>query len=515
MNNKYTKPLILILAILILCIVTTVSYAYYTASISGESAANVITTGNMEVTYENGSEVNATLNMIPGEYVTKTFSVTNTGNVYAMYDIYLNEVLNTFVNKDELVCELISENGVNITQRECPSANERFATNVGIDIGQTHNYTLKITFLIKNYNQDENKDATFSTKVELKEGRSLQKITYDYKGGYLEKKYHMLALNYGMSDPEMNERPYYGKANFDSYYYEISNFYAFRDEYSSHDSYESCMSESSYSNYYNNENPNNGIYFDYSKCIEVSAGYDKLVTPFYYYHYNDESGIYQLNYFETEEECKNTVEDIYDLGDVDQETYEEIMSDACAFINDRTYKVPVYDKLNYNNVCILENEHEYCLGAQQPWDNESSESQQTVDFVNSLLSTGDFACDNKSDNDYEIKCIGKTNNGTFTYRKDGNLLISGGRAEYEIISDPYDDKESCYSTKEGGQYCVFYDNKYYHSSYESTTYNNIDDCLSACGVNCQNGTSACYIRILRTGYTTVLKPDGYMYEDAL
>ena len=513
MNNKYFKPLAIMIALIIVCVTTATSYAFFVAGVSGNSQINAITTGHMQVTYENGNVVGTTKNIIPGDYITKTFSVTNTGDVYALYDIYLNEILNTFVNKDELVYELISEDGVNIAQSECPSTNTKIASNIGLDVGATHNYTLKITFLNKDYSQDDNKGSSFSAKVELKEGRSLQKITYDYKGGYLEEKFHMLALNYGMSDPEMNERPYYSKANFDSYYYEISNFYAFTDEYSSHDSYESCMSESSYLNYYNNDNPNNGIYFDYSKCVEVSAGYDKLVTPFYYY--NDGSGMYQLNYFETEEECKNTVEDIYDLGDVDQETYEEIMSDACVFINDRTYKVPVYDKLNYNNVCILENEHEYCLGAQQPWDNESSESKQAVDFVNSLLSTGDFACDNKSNNYNEIKCIGKTNNGTFTYRKDGKLVISSGITEYEIISEPYDDEESCYSTIEGDQYCVFYDNKYYHISYGSTTYNNVDDCLSACGVNCQNGTSACYLRILRTGYTTVIKPDGYMYADSL
>ena len=168
MENKHVKTLILIAAFLILGLVTTASYAYFVALINGnDNASNTaITTGYMEVTFEDGPEI-TTDNMTPGDVVEKTFSVTNTGNVVAAYGIYFNDVLNTFKNKDELVYELISANGANVSQSDCPSLDAPIMEDVIIDVGQTHRYTLKITFLNKDYSQDENQGKAFSSIINI------------------------------------------------------------------------------------------------------------------------------------------------------------------------------------------------------------------------------------------------------------------------------------------------------------------------------------------------------------
>ncbi len=170
-TNKYTKPILIISAILIVVITTIASYAYFTASVSGNNLANnnVITTGTMAVEFIDGNNLNLVENMIPGDYIEKTFSVKNIGTVEASYDIYLNDVYNDFEPMSDLVYELTSDSGANIAQTTCPDEDTKIASNITIGVGQTHNYTLKITFKETGENQDENKDKEFSAIIDLRE----------------------------------------------------------------------------------------------------------------------------------------------------------------------------------------------------------------------------------------------------------------------------------------------------------------------------------------------------------
>ena len=171
MNSNHIKQLVLVIAILIITLASFASYAYFTADVQGNDTAanNVITTGNMKITYEDGSVIGTTNNMIPGDSIEKRFSVKNTGTVDTVYDLYLNNVINTFNTREDLVYELISENGANINQTTCPYLNSKIASTVQIGVGQTHNYTLKITFKNEDKVQDDNKGALFSAKVDLEE----------------------------------------------------------------------------------------------------------------------------------------------------------------------------------------------------------------------------------------------------------------------------------------------------------------------------------------------------------
>lgn len=189
MNSKYFKPLVLVVSLIIICITSLVSYAYFTASVNGSANNNVVVTGHMEVTYEEGSNISLNANMIPGDYVTKTFSVTNTGNVDAIYNIYFNEIINNFDPKSDLVYELISENGVNISETVCPDAKEIIAPGILLGVGQTHNYTIKITFKETGVNQDSNKDKIFHGKIDLEDSsQEYEFVTkyYAYEGDFRE-----------------------------------------------------------------------------------------------------------------------------------------------------------------------------------------------------------------------------------------------------------------------------------------------------------------------------------------
>ena len=175
MNDKYKKIIIIVVAFLILSLATVASYAYFTASINSNAQESVITTGNMAIEFVDGNVIGTDENMIPGDTVEKRFAIINTGTVEAYYDLYLNNVINTFNTSEDLVYELISENGANVSETTCPDSNTKIASST-IGIGQTHIYTLKITFKDTGVNQDDNKSKIFSAKVELEEKESLEVV---------------------------------------------------------------------------------------------------------------------------------------------------------------------------------------------------------------------------------------------------------------------------------------------------------------------------------------------------
>ena len=101
MKNNKKKIVIIVVAILLLgCVGLTISFAYFTARSTGTSNDNVVTSGVMELTFTDGPAITGNNNMAPGDSVTKTFTVRNTGTVYAYYNLYLNEVVNKFKNEE-------------------------------------------------------------------------------------------------------------------------------------------------------------------------------------------------------------------------------------------------------------------------------------------------------------------------------------------------------------------------------------------------------------------------------
>ena len=171
MKDKKIIILSIVGVLLLVSIVVATSYAYFTANVTGNKDTNnvVVTNGVMSLEYKDGDEINLA-NAVPGNSVTKTFTVKNTGNVATNYTIYFSELSNKFVDKTDLVYTLTSsDGGKSVAQTQVPSTNEAMVSNYAIDAGKTHTYTLTITFLNKDENQNDNMGVTFSTKVTINE----------------------------------------------------------------------------------------------------------------------------------------------------------------------------------------------------------------------------------------------------------------------------------------------------------------------------------------------------------
>lgn len=159
-----------LLVIFIMLIVSGVSYAYFTATITSNANTTIITSGNMSLKYTDGPEVRLD-NAIPGDTVIKTFSITNTGTVSTAYDVYLSEVANEFADPTDLAYSIASNDGGynTISDVQVPLSSSKIISSYNIEPNTTQNYILTIKFLAKDTNQDINQGKSFSAKLQINE----------------------------------------------------------------------------------------------------------------------------------------------------------------------------------------------------------------------------------------------------------------------------------------------------------------------------------------------------------
>ena len=173
-NNSKTPYVIgILLALILVTVIISSSYAYFTATVTGTSNNNVVTTGSMEIEFSDGPQVGLE-NALPGSFVEKTFSVRNTGTVDTYYDIYMSDLINNFADKTDLVYTLTSSNGASVLETQVPDVNTKIVQNQALAVGETHKYTLRITFKETNDNQDDNKGKTFSTVIRINEVKNME-----------------------------------------------------------------------------------------------------------------------------------------------------------------------------------------------------------------------------------------------------------------------------------------------------------------------------------------------------
>ena len=171
--NK-NKVKIMVLALIgVLLLSSGISFAYFSANITNgnNGTAEVVTAGTMRITYSEGSYLNLE-NALPGASVYKEFSLENTGDIAAEYEIYLSELVNTFINNELKYTITSTEAGVNIENQTVPTTSSKIVNKQTIGVGETHNYRLTITFINDSeHAQNYNQGAQFSAKIGINEAK--------------------------------------------------------------------------------------------------------------------------------------------------------------------------------------------------------------------------------------------------------------------------------------------------------------------------------------------------------
>ena len=175
---KDDKKYIYVVAVLLLMVVALgISYAWFSAIITGNDTAknNKVVTGNLELTYTDTNEISLD-NVIPGDSFTKEVSVKNTGTLNAKYNLVWQSLTNTITNNElviEATCKRLNSSGTvdgtceSISQT--PVSSNKIKSNISIEPGITHVYTIKVTFIDTGKPQNYNKNKSFNGKLGIEE----------------------------------------------------------------------------------------------------------------------------------------------------------------------------------------------------------------------------------------------------------------------------------------------------------------------------------------------------------
>ena len=180
MTRKQKITLSITGIILVTLILVGLTYGYYLTTIKGNTNTKSITTSlaNLELKYDDGNGIITSSNLEPGDSVTKTFSVENTGNKKVVnYTVYLENVINEFIDKNDLKITLKCTSNIgtcNGNTLTYPSSDGIIAVN-DIEEKEIQTFELKVDFIETNDLQNDNMNKKFEGNVKILDIKSTNK----------------------------------------------------------------------------------------------------------------------------------------------------------------------------------------------------------------------------------------------------------------------------------------------------------------------------------------------------
>ena len=190
--NRKSKVIVSIVGItIVLLALIGLTYAYYLTRIEGNTNTNSIsvTTADLKLEYRDGNgEITAT-GLMPGDSITKTFTVENTGeNKVNGYTIVIENVVNELSRKEDLTYTLTCKLDDGSLCGETKDNKYPNTSNVAIiyandiDIDVKHNYELVINYVyLDDVNQSDDMGKTFSGKINIYDAKD--EVLNPYKTG--------------------------------------------------------------------------------------------------------------------------------------------------------------------------------------------------------------------------------------------------------------------------------------------------------------------------------------------
>ena len=157
----------IIFVVLTLAVSAGLTYSFFTASVGGNEQARetVVDLAELRLKFTDTQNIQM-IDALPGQAVTKTFSVENKGDVEIEYTIDIANLTNTFVN-NELVYSLTSTNGGATATRKAIPTSEGTLETATIAPGVTQTYTMTVLFKETGSNQNSNMGAIFGGVLQI------------------------------------------------------------------------------------------------------------------------------------------------------------------------------------------------------------------------------------------------------------------------------------------------------------------------------------------------------------
>lgn len=158
------------------------SYAYFTSAIAqNEVKDQVVETGTLSLRYVDGAEI-VMNNIKPGDIITKTVYVANTGTLDAVYNLVWQELTNEITNDEMLIegtCTRMNattevEDGTCEAITSAAISSSSIKSKITIEPSIVHKYDLTITFKDTNAAQNYNQSKKFSGVLGVNEYQPTQ-----------------------------------------------------------------------------------------------------------------------------------------------------------------------------------------------------------------------------------------------------------------------------------------------------------------------------------------------------
>ena len=180
--NRKQKIIVSVTGIfIVLLILVGLTYGYFLTRINGNTNAKSIsiTTANLEISYNDNNDIITGDKIQPGITLpTKTFTVTNNGDGTVEYNVGLVNIINNFVNTNDLVYSLSCSSSV--TNKKCngtdetafPTLNSYIVSN-SIDKDEVQTYVITVTYKETNTDQSDDMGKELSAKIDIFDPKSL------------------------------------------------------------------------------------------------------------------------------------------------------------------------------------------------------------------------------------------------------------------------------------------------------------------------------------------------------
>ena len=177
MKIKYKIASIILVILLVLTVTVGLSYAYYVAFVSNDSnnvKTNITSENLIDIELAGDNNITSS-NLIPGESVSTTFIIDNQNNVRVCLSLLWSDVINTFINKNDLVVSLKDSTGtewISLEDKQIfPSGNETLLATLSLRPVHKETYTLTVTYQETMEDQSSDMGKSFKGTIigELKE----------------------------------------------------------------------------------------------------------------------------------------------------------------------------------------------------------------------------------------------------------------------------------------------------------------------------------------------------------
>ena len=194
-SKKGNTVLLTVIAVATLLVaVVGATFAYFTASVTGNNTASSIIVKTAEIgniTYKTGNEIKME-NALPGDTKNLTFTITasNSSTSNIPYAIGWKNVSNTFTNSSKDLVYTLSHTGENVgtyvtvtNEQPCPTKEGLIGDAShqagSLPAGKTHSYTLTVTFKETYSDQNSDQGKHFYGKLEVTTGGSAGTLYYN------------------------------------------------------------------------------------------------------------------------------------------------------------------------------------------------------------------------------------------------------------------------------------------------------------------------------------------------